>query len=113
MKTIVAGSRDYTNYTAVASILRRCPWGITEVVCGEARGADAMGRKWAENNDVKIASFPADWDQYGKAAGYKRNTEMAEYANACVAFWDGKSTGTKHMIDIALEHGLHLLVVMT
>ena len=50
--------------------------------------------------------FPADWDKYGKRAGYLRNVQMAEYADALLAFWDGESRGTKNMIDEALSRGL-------
>ena len=42
-------------------------------------------------------------DVHGKKAGYLRNVDMAEYADALVAFWDGKSKGTGHMIDIVLK----------
>lgn len=54
--------------------------------------------------------FPADWDRYGKAAGYLRNTEMAKNADALVAFWDGMSLGTRHMIETAKAHGLKVRV---
>ena len=116
MKTIIAGSRDYTNYQAVRSIMDRCPWAVTEVVCGGARGADAMGDQWAKEKGVAVKPFPADWKRqpdgsYDKTAGFKRNEEMAVYADACVAFWDGESPGTRDMIDRALAHKLHLLVV--
>ena len=101
MRTIVAGSRDYDNWATVKSILDRCPWKITEVVCGEARGPDLLGRKWAESRDVKVASFPAQWNRqqdgsYDRSAGHKRNREMAKYAEACVVFWDGKSEQAAH-----------------
>ncbi len=116
MKTIIAGSRKYENYEAVASVMDRCPWAVTEVVCGKARGADTLGETWGKCNQIKIEYFPAEWKTedggLNKAAGYNRNKQMAEYAEAAVVFWDGKSSGSKHMIDLSLEHGLHLLVVM-
>ena len=62
--------------------------------------------------DGKCYRFPADWDKYGKAAGYKRNGEMARNADALIAFWDGKSRGTKHMIDLAKKYDLQARVVM-
>jgi hypothetical protein len=111
MKTIVAGSRDYNNYKAVASVLDRCPWLVTEVVCGEARGPDTLGRKWGETNEIHVESFPADWDEHGKTAGHIRNLAMAQYSEACVIFWDGQSKGTMNMINHALSNGLHMLVV--
>lgn len=111
MRTIIAGSREYNNFEAANSILSRCPWKVTEVVCGEARGADAMGKQWAELNKIQVVSFPADWDNNGKAAGPIRNKEMAEYSDAIVVFWDGVSKGTKNMVDLAIQYGLHLLLV--
>ena len=65
---------------------------------GDAAGADTMGARWANNNNIPIKHFPAEWDRYGKSAGYIRNAEMGEYADALIAFWNGHSTGTKHMI---------------
>ena len=55
--------------------------------------------------------FPADWKKYGKSAGYVRNSEMAEVAESLIAFWDGKSRGTKNMIDIAKNKGLKVRIV--
>ena len=57
------------------------------------------------------AEFPADWERHGKAAGYIRNREMAQNADALVAFWDGESRGTKSMIDLAKEYDLAVRVL--
>lgn len=111
MKTIIAGSRGYENWAAIKSILDRSPWTITEVVCGECRGPDLLGKQWANEKKIGLRSFPADWNTHNRKAGMLRNTEMAKYAQACIVFWDGKSPGSKHMIDLALAHKLHLLVV--
>ena len=81
-------------------------WQITEIVSGGAKGVDKLGEDWAEANYMSLKIFPANWYKYGKSAGYKRNEEMAEYADALIAIWDGKSKGTKHMIDIAKKQGL-------
>ncbi len=112
MKLIVAGGRDFTDYQKLCSILNKILEHRTfEVVCGEARGADKLGRKFAEENQLKVHSFPADWDTHGKSAGYIRNKAMAEFSDACVAFWDGKSRGTKHMIDLATQMSIKVIVV--
>ena len=101
MKLIVAGGRDFNNYKHLAMVLDYYneKGVITEIVCGVANGADSHGEYWAKVNGVPIKYFPAKWKKYGKAAGTIRNSEMAKYADALVAFWDGSSTGTKHMID--------------
>lgn len=81
-----------------------------EVVSGTAKGADQMGEFWAEEHGVLVTTFPADWDRFGRSAGYRRNEDMAKYSDVLVAFWDGHSRGTKHMIDLALEHSLEVHV---
>ena len=100
MKIIVAGGRDFDDY---AFLCRRLDYLFQKVrptiVCGEAKGADSLGRRYAEEMGLKIMSFPAQWEKYGKSAGYRRNEEMAQVADGLVAFWDGESKGTKHMID--------------
>ena len=86
---------------------------ITSVISGAAKGADTLGERWAQENGLSISRKPADWEAYGKRAGYLRNTEMAEEAGSdglLCAFWDGKSKGTKHMIDIAKSKGLTVLI---
>lgn len=74
---------------------------VTTVISGTAPGADTMGEKWAESRNIPVIKMPANWDLYGKSAGYKRNVEMAKIANYVVVFWDGISNGTRHMINIA------------
>lgn len=111
MKVIVAGGRDFNQPELMWDTLSEIE-GITEIVCGKARGADTGGEIYAKINKIPVAEFPAQWDKYGKSAGYRRNVKMAEYADMLVAFWDGKSKGTKHMIDIATAKGLDVKVVM-
>lgn len=110
MKTIIAGSRNFTDLEITDEKLGEVPWRITEVVSGTARGADQCGEWYARKWNIDLKTFPADWKNYGKSAGYIRNGEMAEYADALVAFWDGESKGTKHMINLAIDHGLYVKV---
>jgi len=79
-------------------------------VSGTARGADQLGERYAKERGYFIQRFPADWNAYGKAAGYIRNRKMAEYADALIAFWDGKSRGTLNMISLAKECGLQIRI---
>lgn len=69
-----------------------------------------MGIKYSEAKRIPLKKFPAEWDKYYKAAGPIRNQKMAEYANALIAVWDGKSTGTKDMIERAKACGLKIFV---
>lgn len=114
MKTIIAGSRTFDNGQMVIDTIRdfQNEYGkITEVVSGMAKGADMMGHNFAQIWKIPCKEFPADWASYGKAAGYRRNAEMAAYADALIAFWDGKSKGTKHMIDLAKKYNLKIKIV--
>lgn len=110
MRTIIAGSREVTDPELVKRAVANCGWTITGVVSGCARGADTLGAEWALANGVPLFEYPADWDRYGKKAGMIRNKEMARYAQALIAIWDGESRGTKHMIEHATEHGLPVYV---
>lgn len=112
MRTIIAGSRDFNDVDIFASEMKAFEKYITTVVCGGARGADDMGRRWAIENNIYVHMFPANWKKYGKSAGIRRNVEMAKNADALIAFWDGKSVGTKHMIDEAKKRNLKLYTCM-
>ena len=89
MKTIIAGSRGITDIKLVGKAVKESGFAITEVVSGTARGVDQLGEQWARNNHVPIRRFPAKWDTFGKSAGYRRNEEMADYADSLIALWEG------------------------
>lgn len=78
MRTIVAGSRDITDYAEVSQAIRASGLGITLVVSGGAPGVDRLGERWAFEHEIPIERFPADWNAYGRAAGAIRNEQMAE-----------------------------------
>ena len=115
-RIVVAGGREFTNYVLLANALDKllCKKKLTHkivFVSGKARGADSLGERYAKERAYRIIEKPADWDRYGKSAGYKRNKEMAEISHCTVAFWDGKSKGTKHMIDLTKQLGNDIGVV--
>ena len=113
MKTIIAGSRSITDLSVIYKAVEESGFTITEVVCGGARGVDSLGRKWAGNgNRIPVKLFLPDWANQGKSAGYKRNVEMANYADALIAIWDGISKGTQHMINIAEQKGLKVFIYL-
>jgi glycerophosphoryl diester phosphodiesterase len=111
MRFIIAGGRNFDNYDLLSQTCGQLREQITEIVSGKARGADSLGETWGNENNVPIKSFPANWDLYGKRAGYLRNTEMADYADGLIAFWNGESKGTKHMIDTANNKGLEVHII--
>lgn len=110
MKTIIAGSRDFVDYEVLKAAIFSCPWEITTVVSGKARGADTLGEQYAKEHNIHIAEYPADWTKNGRAAGYIRNKEMSDNAEALIAFWDGTSRGTKNMIDTAKKAGHKVMI---
>lgn len=119
MKTIIAGSRNGVFLRHVTDAMEHCPWlnEITEVVSGCAPGVDVCGRVWANSRSIPIKDMPAEWNKHQPAdplrknpAGMIRNAQMAEYADALVAVWDERSTGTKDMIAQAKDRGHRIFV---
>lgn len=99
---IIAGSRTLTDYAKVRSLILECDWvaSIRVVISGTAPGVDRLGEQWAREYGKSIIRMPADWDTNGIAAGYIRNAAMAKAADGLIAIWDGRSRGTRHMIDL-------------
>lgn len=113
-RVIIAGGRDFANYALLSKTMDEYLSEVTDdifIVCGQSRGADTLGEQYAKEHGYNVQYFPAEWKRYGKAAGYIRNTEMANNADALVAFWDGHSLGTKHMIATAEQNHLKIHVV--
>ena len=112
-KIIIAGGRDFDDYEylcrSVNSVIDNL-FGNIQIVSGKAKGADSLGEQYAKDNGIDLKVFPANWKKHGRSAGYVRNADMANYADTLVAFWDGKSRGTKHMIDEANRRGFYVEV---
>jgi len=126
LRVIIAGSRNFDDFPKLMNSCIDILFKITDqhsdldkirIVSGTARGADQLGEQYAKITGYEVSRFPADWDGLGKRAGYVRNAEMAKFAVAdgncgvLIAFWDGKSRGTKHMIDLAEKNGLEVHIV--
>ena len=129
MKVIVAGSRHITDYQLVSSVItntiNKYDIKVAEIVSGCAAGPDSLGEQWALENGIKVEPFDPNWDditvpnaliktnkwgkQYNARAGFQRNERMAEYGDVLIVIWDGKSRGSKHMMDCATKHGLLVL----
>lgn len=113
---IVAGGRDFQDYNLMKEKLDELFLNVRKrrnivIVSGKARGADSLGERYARENDFKVIEFPADWKQYGNGAGPRRNVEMAKVSHALVAFHDGSSRGTAHMIATATKMNLKVRVI--
>ena len=124
LRIIIAGSRDFNDYEllkiSIRDILKKTSLesiNKIKIISGNARGADQLGERFAKQFELEVVKFVAKWDIFGKRAGYIRNEEMAKYAiqgsnyGMLVAFWNGESKGTKHMIDLAKKYGLEVHVI--
>ena len=113
-KVLIAGGRDFTDYALLRSFADQTLAGAEdiEIVSGGARGADALGERYARERRYALKVFPAEWRKWGAAAGPIRNGQMAGYADALIAFWDGQSAGTRDMIRKAEEKGLRVQIRM-
>lgn len=120
---IVAGSRAFNNYELLRkTMLER--FDVEEdqltIISGTANGADTLGEQFAKEYNLNLIRMPADWKQFGKSAGFRRNIEMAKkaiemkldgYNPHLIAFWDGESKGTEQMISIAEKVGINTTIV--
>lgn len=110
MKVVIAGTRykdpdnriPFDDYTLLTKSIERSGYNITEVISGDAIGVDKMGERWAVTNNIKTTLMPVsseEWNRLGKRAGPMRNKRMAEYCDAAIVIWDGKSPGTRNMVN--------------
>lgn len=113
-KLIIAGGRDFNDYQTLKgrldNLLRSKNLEDIVIISGGAKGADSLGERYAKERCLRLEIYEAEWDRFGKRAGYLRNSLMADNADALVAFWNG-SAGTGHMITLAEEQGLAVRVV--
>lgn len=112
VRLIIAGSRDFeVTIDQIGEIVRTLGLKVDEVVSGMARGPDTKGMLWAKTWGIEVKQFPADWNGQGRRAGILRNYEMGDYGTHLLAFWDGESAGTAHMIAYMKKLGKPYYVV--
>lgn len=133
LRVIIAGSRNFDSFTILEKECHKIFKSLSkegylsgnvkadcdniEIISGTANGTDKLGEAFAKKYGILATRFPAQWEKYGKSAGYIRNKIMAEYAaksnelGVLIAFWDGKSRGTKMMIDLAKKYNLKVFVI--
>jgi len=108
MKIAIVGSRTFNDYEKLKEFISNTceehSYEIDTIVSGGARGADALGEKFANEFGYEKLIFKADWDKYGKRAGFIRNVDIIKNCDICFAFWDGESHGTKHDIELCKEY---------
>jgi hypothetical protein len=111
MKVGIVGSREFKNYELFSDVMKQYLSDISWVVSGGAPGADSLAEKWAKENKKMLTIYPADWLNLGKRAGYVRNTDIVKNSDMIIAFWDGKSKGTKHTIGLAQKMGKECKII--
>ena len=110
MKIAVVGSREWKNTQRVWDFINGLD-AETIIVSGGARGVDAEAVNAAKTKGLGVIEFLADWRTFGKSAGYQRNYDIVNAADMLVAFWNGRSRGTKHSIDLARAKGIEVKVL--
>lgn len=116
-RIVVAGCRDYSNYEEAKKYIDFCISKIKDkytlvFVSGGCSGADFLGERYARENGYGTEIYFANWKKYGKSAGPKRNEEMSKIGDYFICFWDGKSKGTKSMINYARKTGKPIKIKM-
>lgn len=109
MVLAVVGGREFTDYDLMVQVLSKLK--PTKIISGGARGADLLAERYCEEYQIDNIIYRPNWDMYGKLSGYERNVFIIHEAAEVVAFWDGKSPGTKHCIELALEKKKPLKVI--
>jgi hypothetical protein len=112
VKVLVCGSREFTDRERIREVLATLP-ATVEIIHGGARGADRIAASVASELGLKVLPpFLADWERFGKRAGYLRNYEMLdERPEVVIAFWDGESRGTQHTIAEAVSRRIPVKVI--
>ena len=108
MKVAIIGSRNL----GVIGLENFLPENVTEIVSGGARGVDICAREYAQAHNIPLTEFLPDYTRYGRSAPLKRNLEIIAYADLVLAFWDGKSHGTKYVIDNCQKQGVPIRVYL-
>lgn len=115
---LIAGSRTFNNYNLLKE---KCDYVLQNyndivIVSGGAKGADTLAEQYAKEKNYELIVFPAEWDVYGKSAGYRRNEKMHQYISqfekrGVICFWDGASRGTRHNFDLCTTYNNPLRII--
>ena len=112
MRVAIIGSRDYPNLEVVRSYVASLLSEGDVVVSGGARGVDKAAEEAAKARGLKVVSIRPQWGKFGRAAGFRRNSDIVAQCDRLVAFWDGKSRGTQDSIRKAKAAGKEVQVVL-
>ena len=118
---LVVGSRDIMDYTGIRDYLdkfidHRYSGYQVVIVSGGARGVDSLAERYADEKGYDKVIMSAQWELYGKSAGYRRNEQMHQFIATkpdryVIAFWDGVSKGTAYNFELAKRYENPLEIV--
>ena len=111
MKLAIIGSRNFKDWDLLVTTLAPYLDAVDLVVSGGASGADFLGAKWATINNIETLIFPANWEKFGKKAGFIRNVDIIKSCDFCIAFWDGTSRGTAHSISLCNKYNKAIKII--
>jgi len=106
----IIGGRDFSDYKKLLDVVSSIKEHVDLFISGGAIGADRLGERWADENNIPKKIFYPEWDKYGKRAGFLRNENIVDEADIIIAFWNGKSKGTKNSIDLAKKKNKKLII---
>ncbi len=114
-KVVICGCRNYNDYAALRAFADACLVHVREqedicIVSGTCAGVDRLGERYAAERGYAVERHPADWVNYGRAAGPRRNREMVDCSDCVIALWDGHSPGTKSLLEYARRCGKPLRI---
>ncbi len=107
MKIAIIGSRSMF----IDDLGKYLPENVTEIVSGGAKGVDTCAKEYAARNNIRITEFLPEYNKYGKSSPLKRNLQIIEYADEVFAFWDGKSKGTKYVIEMCKKSSKKITII--
>ncbi len=113
MNLAIVGTRGFNNYDLMKTVILQ-NFNLNEIdyiVSGGAQGADYLAEMLASEFNIKIKIFKPDWKTFGRAAGPLRNIDIIKNSDFVVAFWDGKSRGTKNSIDLSIKNNKNIMVI--
>lgn len=126
MRICIFGGRDFTHLQYLYAVMDNCIENLSFeverdgetiifdkeiiIICGGAKGADALGEEYAKRRGYKMEFYPAEWKRYGRGAGFRRNDTMAKISDLAIGFWDGKSKGTDNMRKTCAKHGTECII---
>lgn len=113
IRLAIVGGREFNDYDLLKTSIAQLQQSrtILQVVSGGAKGADSLGERWADENGIPKKIFPAQWDKYGKRAGFLRNKDIVANCDEVIAFWDGRSRGTADTIATARAQGKKVTII--